>query len=124
MELHYIGTTDEFPVGGARIIEVKGKSIGIYHLEDNRFQALLNYCPHQGAELCKGPVTSWITSNKPGEFEYDREGEIVRCPWHGWEFDMKSGCMVVDHKVRTLTYEITVETFDVSVDQGKVYVKM
>jgi nitrite reductase/ring-hydroxylating ferredoxin subunit len=119
-----IGTTEQFPVGEQKLIEVGGRRIGIYRLSVDRFHALLNYCPHQGAELCKGPVTSWVKSSKPGEFEYEKEGGIVRCPWHGWEFDISSGCMVVDRKVRTVTYEVTVETFDVSVDQGKVYIKI
>ncbi|TLS52770.1 Rieske (2Fe-2S) protein [Paenibacillus antri] len=124
MARHYIGTTDQFPVGEATLVQVGGRKLGIYRFDDDQFHALLNYCPHQGAELCRGPVTSWLRSPKPGEFQYEKEGEIVRCPWHGWEFDIRSGCMVVDHKVRTLTYDVTVERFDVSVDEGKVYVKI
>ncbi|WP_284645055.1 Rieske (2Fe-2S) protein [Paenibacillus silviterrae] len=124
MTRHYIGTNDQFTVGEPKLVQINGSKIGVYRLSDDRFHAILNYCPHQGAELCKGPVTSWIKSSKPGDFQYEKEGEIVRCPWHGWEFDIPSGCMVVDRKIRTLTYDVTVEKFDVSVEQGKVYIEM
>ncbi|OPH46723.1 2Fe-2S ferredoxin [Paenibacillus ferrarius] len=123
MALHYLGTVDEFTEGGPKIVDVKGRSIGIYQLS-GKLHAILNYCPHQGASLCEGPVASWVTSPLPGQFVYEQEGEIVRCPWHHWEFDIKTGNLVVDHKVRTKTYEVVVETFDLSVEQGKVYIEM
>jgi nitrite reductase (NADH) small subunit len=123
MALHFIGTLDEFHEGERKIIEVNGRSVGVYRLS-GKLHSLLNYCPHQGAQLCQGFITPWVQSPRPGEFKYVQEGEIVKCPWHGWEFEIKSGCMVVDNKVRTRTYDITVETFDLSVDKGKVYIQM
>jgi len=46
----------------------------------------------------------------PGEYEYSREGEILRCPWHGWEFDMRTGQSWFDpKKVRVRQYQVTVE---------------
>lgn len=75
MTRHFIGTTEQFTVGATKLIQINSRNIGIYRLSDNRFHALLNYCPHQGAELCKGPVTSWISSSSPGEFQYDKEGK-------------------------------------------------
>ncbi|WP_243767507.1 Rieske (2Fe-2S) protein [Paenibacillus agricola] len=113
----------EFPEGQRKLLQVNGRSIGIFHLNGN-LHAVLNYCPHQGAPLCEGLVMPWITSTLPGEFLYEKEGGIVRCPWHQWEFDITTGCLVVDEKVRTKTYEVTIETFDVSVDEGKVYLKI
>ncbi|MCR8634188.1 Rieske (2Fe-2S) protein [Paenibacillus radicis (ex Xue et al. 2023)] len=123
MAHHYLGTVDEFTEDEPKIVDVKGRSVGIYKLS-GKLHAILNYCPHQGAHLCKGPVTSWVTSPLPGQFVYEQEGEIVRCPWHHWEFDIKTGGLVVDNKVRTKTYEVVVETFDLSVEQGKVYIEM
>lgn len=122
MALHYVGLTDEIEIGQAKIVEVNGRKIGVYRLQNNELHAVLNYCPHQGAELCKGPVRSWVSSPLPGGFEYEKEGEIVRCPWHAWEFDILTGKLVVDGKVRTKKFDVTVEKFDVSEEQGKVYV--
>ncbi|MDF2723107.1 MAG: Rieske [2Fe-2S] protein [Paenibacillus sp.] len=124
MVLHEVGFTDEFETGKVKIVEVNGRKIGIYRLLNNELHAVLNICPHQGAELCKGPIRSWVSSPKPGVFEYDKEGEIVRCPWHAWEFDILTGKLVVDGKVRTKVYDVTVEKFDVSEEKGKVFVSV
>jgi 3-phenylpropionate/trans-cinnamate dioxygenase ferredoxin subunit len=66
-----------------------------------------------------------------GEFHYEREGEIVRCPWHGWEFDIKTGRSIFNpHKVRTASYPVvvqaeeqSVETFPVQVEDQALYVE-
>ena len=52
---------------------------------------LLNRCPHPGASLCEGPLIGLAQSHNPGEIDYTRQGEIIRCPWHGWEFDIRTG---------------------------------
>jgi 3-phenylpropionate/trans-cinnamate dioxygenase ferredoxin subunit len=66
-------------------------------------------------------------SSGPGDYGWARAGEILRCPWHAWEFDIKTGKAVVDpQKVRVKTYEVSVEpyvppdveTFDVTVESG------
>lgn len=38
-----------------------------------------------------------------------REGEIIRCPWHPWEFDIITGACLVDPKVRVKTYPVAIE---------------
>ena len=113
MSKHVVATIDEIPVGGRKIVEIEGKSIGVFNI-DGAFFALLNRCPHAGAELCTGTVTGLRRSEKPGEYVWDRSGEIVRCPWHGWEFDIKTGQSWFDPtKVRVRPYQVTVES-DVS----------
>jgi nitrite reductase (NADH) small subunit len=123
MTLHFIGLNADYPENERRVIEINGKSIGIFRLQSELY-AILNFCPHQGAPLCEGLVKPWVNSSAPGELGYEREGEILRCPWHQWEFDIKTGCMVIDGKVRTKTYDVTVETFDISEENGKVYIQM
>jgi hypothetical protein len=39
------------------------------------------------ATLGEGPLIGLAQSSDPGEIEYTRLGEIIRCPWRGWEFD-------------------------------------
>jgi 3-phenylpropionate/trans-cinnamate dioxygenase ferredoxin subunit len=49
--------------------------------------------------------------SKPSEYIWGREGEILRCPWHGWEFDIITGRSIFNpHRTRVKTYEVTVET--------------
>jgi len=53
----------------------------------------------------------------PGEYRWGREGEILRCPWHGWEFDITSGRSIFNpHRTRVKTYEVTVEAKESSAE--------
>ncbi|TNJ63977.1 Rieske (2Fe-2S) protein [Paenibacillus hemerocallicola] len=109
--------------GTRKIVHAGDRSIGVYNIA-GKFYAIRNVCPHQGAPLCRGLTTALVVSDEPGGFRHEREGEIVRCPWHQWEFDIKTGQMIVDPKMRTKTYEVTVETFDVTVVDEMVVVHM
>jgi 3-phenylpropionate/trans-cinnamate dioxygenase ferredoxin subunit len=49
-------------------------------------------------------------SSDPGEIEYTRLGEIIRCPWHGWEFDIRTGQSYCDpRRFRVKAYPVHVE---------------
>jgi 3-phenylpropionate/trans-cinnamate dioxygenase ferredoxin subunit len=109
MPRHAVATVDEIPPGGRKIVEVAGRSIGIFNV-DGVFYALRNRCPHQGGELCRGNISGFVTATKPGEYRTDRPGQILRCPWHGWEFDITTGQSWFDpSKVRVRQYEVTVQ---------------
>jgi nitrite reductase (NADH) small subunit len=109
--------------GERRIIDAGGgRSIGVFNVKGQYF-ALRNLCPHAGAELCRGVVTGMNEPSEVGDFRWVRDGEILRCPWHGWEFDILTGRSVFcPEKVRVATYETAVESFDVAVDDGMVVV--
>lgn len=108
MATHYVANVSDIREGGSLIVEVEGRSIGIYRLRD-RFYALHNRCPHEGAPLCKGPVCGTTLPSRVHEYVYGREGEIVRCPWHGWEFEIETGRALVDGKIRVRTYPVEVK---------------
>jgi 3-phenylpropionate/trans-cinnamate dioxygenase ferredoxin subunit len=52
---------------------------------------MLDRCPHQGGSLSAGVTTGLLLAPQPGQYQYIRKGEFIRCPWHGWEFDIKTG---------------------------------
>jgi len=54
-------------------------------------------------------LTGLAVSDEPGEIEWTREGEILRCPWHGWEFDILNGRTIFESKARVKTYDVRVE---------------
>lgn len=109
MTKHIVATVDEIPVGGRKVVEVAGRAIGIFNINGDYF-AIRNSCPHQGGPLCRGRVTGFLMATAPGHYTYTRRGEIVRCPWHGWEFDIKSGQSWFDPaKTRVRNYKVTVE---------------
>ena len=107
MVVHTVAKVVEIPKGTRKIIQIEGRSIGVYNV-DGEFFALHNYCPHQGAELCKGPICGTTLESPVYEFIYGRDQEIVRCPWHGWEFDLKTGKSLFSERVRARSYQIEV----------------
>jgi 3-phenylpropionate/trans-cinnamate dioxygenase ferredoxin subunit len=133
MGRHVIGRVSEVSPGERRIVEAEGRSIGVFNV-GGRFYALRNSCPHQAAPLCLGAIKGMTMPSKPGEYVWGREGEILRCPWHGWEFDITTGRSIFNpHKTRVKAYDVTierspaigvgvdseaVETFEVSVEEG------
>jgi 3-phenylpropionate/trans-cinnamate dioxygenase ferredoxin subunit len=133
MGRHVIGRTSELPPGARRIVEADGRSIGVFNV-GGRFYALRNSCPHQAAPLCLGAIKGMTMPSKPGEYVWAREGEILRCPWHGWEFDITTGRSIFNpHKTRVKSYDVTIErhpeggegidaeavdTYEVTVEEG------
>ena len=72
---YVVASVEEIPPGQRKIVEVAGRSIGIFNL-GGEFFALRNRCPHQGGPLCVGKVWGLITGDLPGQFQYSRRGEI------------------------------------------------
>ena len=103
-----VGKVSELPPSSRRIVRVNGREIGVFNVK-GKYYALRNLCPHQSAPLCLGELTGLAVSDEPGEIEWTREGEILRCPWHGWEFDILSGRTVFKSQARVKTYEVRVE---------------
>lgn len=90
MSKHVVATVAEIPPGERKLVTVRGRPIAIFNL-DGAFYGLLNRCPHQGGPMCEGVITGLVEASTPGEYRYTHQGEILRCPWHGWEFDIRTG---------------------------------
>lgn len=124
---HVVAHVSEIPAGKRKIVTIAGRSIGIFNV-NGAFFAVRNSCPHQGGELCLGPTVGLATADKPGEIRYSREGEILRCPWHGWEFDLATGRSVFDpNRTRVKSYpveveELQAETYPVEIERDRVVV--
>jgi nitrite reductase/ring-hydroxylating ferredoxin subunit len=102
----------ELPIGAKKIVQVGSKSVGVFNVH-GKLYALRNVCPHQFAPLCMGRITGTTAPSKVGEYIWEKDGEIVRCPLHGWEFDLTTGRSIFNpHKVRVKTYDVTVELPD------------
>ena len=124
---HVVAHVLEIPAGQRKIVTIAGRSIGIFNV-NGAFYAVRNSCPHQGGELCLGAIVGLATAEKPGEIQYTREGEILRCPWHGWEFDLATGRSVFDpNRTRVKSYpveveELQAETYPVEIEDNRVVV--
>ena len=128
---HVVGPAAEIPPGGRRIVVLEGRSIGVFNVA-GEFFAVRNACPHQGGPLCLGVLSGLVVPSSPGRYVYARRGEILRCPWHGWEFDVRTGRSYVDPartRVRTYPVELVpgpyvAETFPVAVEGDQVVVEV
>ena len=106
---YVVASIEDIPPGTSKIVEVAGRSIGIFNLR-GEFFALRNRCPHQGGPLCEGRRWGLIEADKPGALRFSREGEILTCGWHGWEFDIRTGQSWCDPaRLRVRSYEVHVE---------------
>ena len=109
MARHVVATVDDIPAGQRMLVKVGGRDIGIFNIGGEVF-AVSNRCPHEGASLCKGRIVGLVESSEPGSYQFSRRGELLRCPWHGWEFDLRTGkswCEPDRTKVRS--YDLKVE---------------
>ncbi len=106
MSRHVVAPTSDVPPGSRKLFTVKGRPIAVFNLGGDYF-GMLNRCPHQGGSLCEGIVTGLLLSSSPGEYSYTRKGEILRCPWHGWEFDIRTGQSYCDpERIRAKSYQV------------------
>jgi nitrite reductase/ring-hydroxylating ferredoxin subunit len=105
---HVVCAAADLPVGARCIVEVDGRSIGVFNVHGTLY-ALHNGCPHKAGPLCEGPISGTTLATDDYGLAYGREGELVRCAWHGWEFEIATGRSVADPSVRARTYPVTVE---------------
>lgn len=107
---------DELPSGGRLIVQVGRHSVGVFNV-DGKYFAFMNRCPHAGAPLCLGRITGMVEARGPG---YDvvrvRDKELLRCPWHAWEFELETGRSVSNPRIRAKTFPVLVEDGHVTLE--------
>ncbi|MGH1483817.1 MAG: Rieske (2Fe-2S) protein [Geminicoccales bacterium] len=111
MERYVVARSDEIPSGERKLVTVRGREIAVFNVAGD-YLAILDRCPHQGGSLCKGKLVGLVEADGPGGYRYHRKGEIVRCPWHGWEFDLRTGKSYCDPT------RIWVKSYKASVQPG------
>lgn len=109
------GRVEDIPPGTRLILPHGQHGIGVFNV-NGTFAALNNYCPHAGAPVCVGKVTGTTRAEGPYELTWEHEGEILRCPWHGWEFWLHNGKAVVGKPRAIKSYPVRVEDGLVIVD--------
>ena len=92
-------------VGGVRMLELDGHSIGLYRVGD-RFHAIADRCPHRGAPLCSSGRTVRGIALERGTPVRGAEPDLLRCPWHKWDFEIASGRCLVQPRLRVRRYRV------------------
>ena len=111
----FVAELSELEPGERRIISAGRQSIGVFNT-GSQLVAVLNICPHAFAPVCRGKFGGTTLPSKPGEFIWGQENQILRCPWHGWEFDLHSGQCLTDRR--------RLKRFPVVVRDNSVYVEL
>jgi nitrite reductase (NADH) small subunit len=119
------GPAADFPLETLRIVSISvpktggTREIGIVRRADGTVDAVRNWCPHKGAPICKGPLTGTMLPGAPGTLTWARDGEILRCPWHAFEFELKSGARLYsDSRMRLRVYPAKIIDGQIQVDLG------
>ncbi len=107
---------DELSPGEMRVVYKGRAPVVVACTKPGTFRAVRGVCPHQGALLGRGRLW-WLTmSDEPGSYELTEEARILRCPWHGFDYDLETGECVGDSRLRVKTYPVSVEDGQVVVD--------
>jgi nitrite reductase/ring-hydroxylating ferredoxin subunit len=117
--LHRAASLEEIDTGDRLLVEIAGLEIVLFNL-DGEIHAIGNYCVHQSGPLGEGFVSGTISADVNGdgwEYSYECDGEFVSCPWHGWQFDIKTGEHLSDDENR-------IPTFETVIRDGEVYVEL
>src|SRR6202040_1520276 len=126
MAEQFVGKTAEFKDGDRRIIFAGDNEIGVFRHE-GQFYAYSNFCLHQGGPACEGltiaKVEERILPDKTSQGLYFSENEMhFVCPWHGYEYDMKTGECVSDRKLKLRRYKVVEKedgVYVVALDRGR-----
>jgi nitrite reductase (NADH) small subunit len=96
MSWQKLAAVADCPPGSGKEIVVADRVVALFNV-DGQFFALDGVCPHQGGPLAEGELT----------------GCIVTCPWHGWQFDVRTGAHQLSKNISQPTFETKIEAAEV-----------
>jgi 3-phenylpropionate/trans-cinnamate dioxygenase ferredoxin subunit len=112
---HDLGSVEEVERVGHVVARVRNREVGVVRDPlTGSLYGVRNRCPHHGAPLCLGTVRERV-GGAPGRYELAGR-RVLRCPWHGWEFDLATGACLDDPAARAAVYPVRV-------DAGRVLVR-
>ena len=93
----------DVPAGGRKRIDFDGVRVSIFNIDDELF-AILDTCPHKStAPLVRGTL----------------DGLGIKCPNHGYRFDLKSGECNKGAQFNTQVYSVKIEGDDICIRPEK-----
>ncbi len=115
----FVAREDEIAEGGRKVIDAGGIEIGVFRFEGH-FHAWRNECPHQGGPVCQGPLfkasEGRLDEEKRSLGVHFKPGTLnIVCPWHGFEFDVRTGRHAGIGTIRLARHEVTLREGDVYV---------
>lgn len=95
-----VSSPRDIPVGHGRLVEADGRLVAVFNAGGGRFYACGAVCPHEDGPLAEG----WL------------EGDVVVCPWHGFDYELRTGRCRVDPELSIPVYRLRVAGDSLEVD--------
>ena len=111
-----VGAVDDVRREGCRVVTVDGRPISVISVGDD-FYAVADRCPHMGASMSTGSLGGTFLPSDPQELVYGRDQRVIRCPWHGWEFDLETGRSLLEPR------RFGLKTYRLTQDQGQLVLR-
>jgi nitrite reductase/ring-hydroxylating ferredoxin subunit len=91
----FVARETDIADGERKVIDIDGVEIGVFHV-DRAFYAWRNDCPHQGGPVCQGRLMKRVEERLDKDrrslgIHYVDDALNIVCPWHGYEFDVRTG---------------------------------
>ena len=90
---------DELAPGQMIGATLDDRPIVVMRTRAGELQAYVDRCLHQGARLSGGRLLEAVDGDEVGDYR-PGEGDVIKCPWHGYEYDAASGCALFDRRRR------------------------
>jgi nitrite reductase/ring-hydroxylating ferredoxin subunit len=114
----FVAKASEMADGDRRIVTAGKRDIGVF-CKDGGYHAYSNTCLHQGGPACEGLLISNVVDVVTPDRLYHGQtfGDDMHfvCPWHGYEYDLKTGDCIGDRKQKLRKYEVVVRGGDIFV---------
>ncbi|MGI8712682.1 MAG: Rieske (2Fe-2S) protein [Solirubrobacteraceae bacterium] len=104
----------ELPPGARTLLQHGRHQIAVFNV-DGRLYAVRNRCPHRGGPLCHGRIGGTRLPSDSLQYEWGMAGQVLTCPWHGWQYELGSGQTLFDPTVRVPVYRVAVEEDQIAV---------
>lgn len=91
-----VASADEIPEDAGKLVEVDGQEIALFK-SNGEICAIHNLCPHAGGPLSEGGL---------------KDGHVI-CPWHGWEFNLKSGACAFNPAIKVPVFKTKIAGTDI-----------
>jgi nitrite reductase/ring-hydroxylating ferredoxin subunit len=92
-------TASEIPPGTGKELTLEGRIIALFNVE-GEFFAMDGICAHAGGPVGKGQL----------------QANIVTCPWHGWQYDVRSGENCLNESIRQQKFPVSVEGEEIFIE--------
>ena len=120
MATHLVGKVDEFGDRDRKVVQIGDAVIGVFRLGED-FHAWYSECPHQGGPICQGRLFNRVIEpiDADGSVHgrtYDETLVNIVCPWHGYEYDLRTGRHPGNPSIRLKPAEVRVADGEVFLD--------